>query len=314
MSQINFNRPVLQSASWFRLSLLTGLVWTFLLFIYKLLLVLFGNNLFIPVVVFCVGLVYIIFGGILVFRSNYEFFPEKKYIMGATITGIIYAIILFILLKLFLNYNASLSTIAYIITIGGSVSVLLRKYALSKKMYGIQFLGIFAVIISSWIMFNDNVFFMNTYSYVISILVLLSIFSLMYKKFNLDVVSPWVLSVWKGVALVIVSVFYVLYEIFFQTLSISEILNIPVYHILLFILAGIFELFLILFKHKTRMSGGYIAYKQFVILFTFLVFAALIDIVYGVKFDVKYFVAVLFMLFGFLLIERRLFGVLKAVS
>ncbi len=319
MSLFRSTHSTLSSFGWFRLSALTGVTWSISLFAYMSFVYIFKTMNFVSILLLFVGIVFLLVGLFLTLRLRYEIIPSAHYVIGSFLSGFVYAYVIWAILYASIVLNVSFNFIVYIFILGSICSSFLRKYELTKKISRIQLVGLLLVFLSTWFVFGMPTslmaIFSSKYLVGLSIFVALVLSSFLYHRFSLDVLSPWVLYLWRGVAIVLVSIALALYAIFEMKISLLELLSpFSSFAVILFIVVAILDLLVIFFKHKTRMSQGYIAYKEASIFISMAFFTVIIDLIFQLGIDLTFVFASVVIIFALLLIEERLLGIFGAVD
>lgn len=299
---------LLAQVPWQTLAIASGFVWALTFSGYEVIATLTGIS-YLPLILGVIGVVYIVGGLLLTLRSRFELFPIKRYIMGSVLMGVCEFFYLLALLSLLLLTEVSLVYIAVIALVSTIPGVLIRKYALSKRISILTLAGVLLVIFGWWCFLGMPLEVSQTLLMSLGMVLAMVIRSCIQFWLKLDVLSPWVAAFWKGCVFVVLAIVLGFYGVTVGMLPQELLLTIPAYLVIFFGAVGALELLTLFLRRKTSMAGGLIAYKEAIILLVCIGVVVSVSFIEGVSGTLLSFAGIPLMLLGYLCVEERVFGI-----
>ncbi|MDC1205246.1 hypothetical protein N8083_00155 [Candidatus Pacebacteria bacterium] len=208
-----------------------------------------------------VGLVMATGGYILTKRSQYEMFPLQKQIFGALINGVLGGVMLLALVRILFEGLSAIPLISFLVAVGLFVEFLSLRISQSGKVSLLQIVSV-VLVGGSFYLLQSNGFVASQVQNVSLFVGALIAMELVSRTTKTYLLSPWVNSIWNGLAILVVSAVSFPYIVQIELLKdVNMVLTLPLWVGIGIALLGVVVLSLRFLKQKIRVAKGYMQYK-----------------------------------------------------
>ena len=260
MSLFDKNKAVMSSVGWPALALGSSALAALFLYLLTELFQVISPVPLMYLVVVSTALFLTTGGYMLTKRSHYEVYPTTRQVIGALVSGALGTAMIITLLSLLALSPAHLPLALYLIALALYFEFLTLRIAQGGRLTFWQILSTLVVIAATSFMLAEASTIVQTLSCVfITSAIAMEVAS---RLFGTYLLSPWVNSIWNGLAMLFLSLIAALKLVEIDIMNdITATLSLPLWVGLVIALLSVGVLLLRFLKQKVRVAPGYMQYK-----------------------------------------------------